>query len=130
MKRKIAFILLLIFTLNFVVPATRAVAADGETVGLWVAGGFTSLIYTPLKAAFFLLFGILGGLTMVITVPIDEMETSAKFIRWGFYGDWLIRPDHFRGQSSVKFVGTERKIRFVWVDPKFDHSRFKGLSAF
>jgi hypothetical protein len=95
-------------------PVQKSHASDG---GAWVGAGFCSLLYTPIKTAFALLMGITGGLSMIATVPAGDTEASAQIVRWGIYGDWLIRPDHLRGQSPVVFVGTGRRARFVIADP-------------
>ncbi|MFW5443409.1 MAG: hypothetical protein ACKE51_03760 [Methylococcaceae bacterium] len=87
--------------------------ANAEPVGWWVGAGFTSLLYTPVKTAFALLMGITGGLSMMATVPAGDADVSSQIVRWGMYGDWLIRPDHLQGYSPVKFVGTTNRMRFV-----------------
>src|SRR5262245_10241298 len=122
MKKISALILALtlVFQLTWARPA---LAADGEEIGLWIASGFLSLIYTPFKAAFFLIMGIGGGLSTMVTVPIDEVEASTKVIKWGFYGDWLIRPDHLRQEATPRFIGFEEKIRFVFLPPDEESGR-------
>ncbi len=108
MKKFIAPMLLI--TMLGVTPAKPVNASE---VVEWAGAGFCSLLYTPLKTAFGLLMGITGGLSMIATVPADETATSAQIVKWGLYGDWLIRPDHLRGESPVRFVGTGNDARFV-----------------
>lgn len=95
-------------------PMKPSHAADAAG---WVGAGLCSLMYTPVKTAFALLMGITGGLSMIATVPAGDINASAQIVKWGMYGDWLIRPDHLYGQSPVKFIGTENQARFVLVDP-------------
>ncbi len=91
-------------------PLKPVHAAD---VSGWVGAGICSLIYTPVKTAFALLMGITGGLSMIATVPAGDTSASAQIVKWGMYGDWLIRPDHLYGQNPVRFVGTGNRARFV-----------------
>ena len=92
--------------------------ANTNQAGWWVGAGFCSLLYTPLKTAFALLMGVTGGLTMMATVPSGDTNVSTQIVKWGMYGDWLIRPDHLLGYSPVKFVGTNNAMRFVQLQPK------------
>ncbi len=87
--------------------------ANNDQIGLWTGAGFCSLLYTPVKTAFALLMGITGGLSMMGTVPSGDTNVSIQMVKWGMYGDWIIRPDHLQGYSPVKFVGTDDKMRFV-----------------
>jgi hypothetical protein len=102
--------MLLLASLLTFAPPKPVQAAD---VPGWIGAGFCSLIYTPMKTAFALLMGITGGLSMIATVPAGDTSASAQIVKWGMYGDWLIRPDHLYGQSPVRFVGTGNRARFV-----------------
>jgi hypothetical protein len=93
--------------------APPARASDQTQVGLWIASGFIDLLYTPTKTCFFFLMGVGGGLSAIVTVPMSRMDISAQIIKWGFYGDWLVRPDHFSYGEWPQFVGFEDEIRFV-----------------
>lgn len=101
-----------------VIAPVQQCYADAGQVGWWTGAGFCSLLYTPVKTAFALLMGITGGLSMIGTVPSGDTHVSTQIVKWGMYGDWLIRPDHLRGQSPVQFVGTTGRMRFVQLEPK------------
>ncbi|MCI0653656.1 MAG: hypothetical protein L0Y39_04160 [Methylococcaceae bacterium] len=90
--------------------------SHASNAGAWVGAGFCSLIYTPVKTAFAILMGVTGGLSLIATVPAGDTSASAQIVKWGMFGDWLIRPDHLSGQSDIKFVGTGNRARFVRVD--------------
>jgi len=92
--------------------------ANTEQMGWWVGAGFSSLLYTPVKTAFALIMGITGGLSMMGTVPSGDTYVSTQIIKWGIYGDWIIRPDHLQGYSPVKFVGTTDRMRFIQKKPE------------
>lgn len=102
-----------IFSVFLLFSPVQKCYANSEQIGWWVGAGFTSLLYTPVKTAFALLMGITGGLSMMGTVPSGDTQVSAQIVKWGMYGDWIIRPDHLQGYSSVKFLGTTDRMRFV-----------------
>ena len=104
-----AFFLSILLTF---LPVQKSYANDNQ-VGWWIGAGFTSLLYTPVKTAFALLMGITGGLSMMGTVPSGDADVSTQIVKWGMYGDWIIRPDHLQGYSPVQFVGTTDRMRFV-----------------
>ncbi|MCI0667874.1 MAG: hypothetical protein L0Y43_07450, partial [Methylococcaceae bacterium] len=62
-------------------------------------------------------------LSMIATVPAGDTNASAQIVKWGMYGDWLIRPDHLYGQNPVKFIGTENRARFVLSEPNIKVAR-------
>jgi hypothetical protein len=104
-------------TLLMFIPVQKSYA-NSDQVGWWIGAGFTSLLYTPVKTAFALLMGITGGLSMMGTVPSGDTEVSEQIVKWGMYGDWIIRPDHLQGYNPVNFVGTTDNMRFVQLKPE------------
>jgi hypothetical protein len=108
---------LFLSTLLFFLPVQKSFA-NTDQMGWWVGAGLSSLVYTPIKTAFALLMGITGGLSMMGTVPSGDTDVSAQIVKWGMYGDWIIRPDHLQGSSPVKFVGTTDSMRFVQLKPE------------
>ena len=110
-SKRIMTVFFLSIVLTFL-PVQKSYANDNQ-VGWWIGAGFTSLLYTPVKTAFALLMGITGGLSMMGTVPSGDADVSTQIVKWGMYGDWIIRPDHLQGYSPVQFVGTTDRMRFV-----------------
>lgn len=110
-SKRIMTVFFLSIVLTFL-PVQKSYANDNQ-VGWWIGAGFTSLLYTPVKTAFALLMGITGGLSMIGTVPSGDANVSTQIVKWGMYGDWIIRPDHLQGYSPVQFVGTTDRMRFV-----------------
>ena len=105
-------IFLFTLTVSWTLPQ-KALAADGKEIGMWAGAGFCSLIYTPAKAATFLALGIAGGLSGLVTVPLGESNISEDIIKMGFYGDWLIRPDHLLGEDYPHIISFDEEIRFL-----------------
>jgi hypothetical protein len=68
-----------------------------------VAAGFSTLLYLPLKLAFAISGGIVGGLTYIFT---GGNEQAAKSV-WttSLYGSYIITPDHLEGNRPIRFLG-------------------------
>jgi len=116
LKKFLVLVLLIsIFSLSF--GLKNQVHASSQT-GLWIGASVCSLLYLPLKTAFFLLMGISGALSVFVTAPMDRMDVSQRLYGWGFYGDWLVRPDHFSEEKFPQFIGVDEEIRFVFIDPR------------
>ena len=76
---------------------------DTSSVGMQVAAGFSTLLYFPLKAAFAIGGGIVGGLAYAFS---GGSEHTAKSI-WttSVYGTYIITPDHLQGNRPIRFLG-------------------------
>ena len=61
------------------------------------------MLYLPLKAAFAIGGGIVGGLAYAFS---GGNENAAKSI-WttSLYGTYIITPDHLRGDRPIRFLG-------------------------
>ena len=86
--------------------ASSSQSTEGGTAssaGMQVAAGFSTLLYLPLKAAFALGGGIVGGLAYAFS---GGNEQAAKSI-WdtSLYGTYLITPDHLQGNRPIRFLG-------------------------
>jgi len=68
-----------------------------------VAAGASTLLYFPLKAAFAITGGIVGGLAYAFS---GGNEHVAKSI-WttSLYGTYIITPDHLQGNRPIRFLG-------------------------
>jgi len=65
--------------------------------------GLSTILYLPLKAAFAIGGGIVGGLAYAFS---GGNENAAKSI-WttSLYGTYVITPDHLRGEKPIRFLG-------------------------
>ena len=88
-----------------VAPPSSVSTEGGDTssAGMQVAAGVSTLLYFPLKAAFAIGGGIVGGLTYVFS-GFDE--SSAKKV-WNttLYGTYIITPEHLQGDRPIRFLG-------------------------
>lgn len=76
---------------------------DTSSAGMQVAAGASTLLYFPLKAAFAICGGIVGGLAYAFS---GGNENAAKSI-WitSLYGTYIITPDHLQGNRPIRFLG-------------------------
>jgi hypothetical protein len=76
---------------------------SNSDAGWQVLAGFSSLLYFPLKAAFAISGGIVGGLTYVFS---GLNEKAAKPV-WetSMYGTYILTPDHLQGNRPIRFLG-------------------------
>jgi hypothetical protein len=67
------------------------------------ASAVATILYFPLKAAFAIGGGIVGGLAYVFS---GGSEQTAKGI-WvpSMYGTYVITPEHLSGDRAVRFLG-------------------------
>ncbi|MCX5722522.1 MAG: hypothetical protein NT179_10920 [Nitrospirae bacterium] len=74
-----------------------------SSAGLQAAAVLSTLVYFPLKTAFAIGGGIVGGLAYAFS---GGNEQAAKSI-WttSLYGTYLITPDHLQGNRPVRFLG-------------------------
>jgi hypothetical protein len=76
---------------------------DTSSAGMQVAAGFSTLLYFPLKAAFAICGGVVGGLAYAFS---GGNEQAAKSI-WttSLYGTYILTPDHLQGNRPIRFLG-------------------------
>lgn len=97
---------LLIFTMAAspaICPAASSQEGTPSGAGMHAASGALTVLYFPVKAAFALCGGVVGGLTYAFTAG----DTSAAQSVWktSMYGTYLITPDHLKGNRPVQFLG-------------------------
>jgi hypothetical protein len=103
----------LLVTLTFcsmiTVPAwSQSSSADTQQgtasgAGMQAASAVATILYFPLKAAFAIGGGIVGGLAYAFSGGSDQ---TAKNI-WipSMYGTYVITPEHLTGDRAVRFLG-------------------------
>ena len=81
-------------------------SADGgnpSNAGLQVAAGISNFVYFPVKLAFAITGGIIGGFTYLFSGGNEHAAQSV----WttSLYGTYILTPDHFQGNHPVRFLG-------------------------
>lgn len=87
---------------------------SGETessLGLQVASGALSILYTPVKVVYAGLGGIIGGLAYVVTAGNDRVAQSI----WGvsLEGDYWVTPAHLEGNKPLHFQGQSTTVNMA-----------------
>ena len=86
-------------------PAASSDTEGGSasSAGMGAAAGLSTILYLPLKAAFAIGGGVVGGLAYAFS---GGNENAAKSI-WttSMYGTYIITPDHLRGDKPIRFLG-------------------------
>ena len=87
-------------------PPTSSDSTEGgsaSSAGMGAAAGLSTILYLPLKAAFAIGGGLVGGLAYAFS---GGNETAAKSI-WttSMYGTYIITPEHLRGDKPIRFLG-------------------------
>jgi len=105
----VALIVLMAFCPLLIAPAwsqqssTDTSQGTASGVGMQVTSAVATILYVPLKLAFAIGGGIVGGLAYVFS---GGSESTAKSI-WvpSMYGTYLITPEHLAGDKPVRFLG-------------------------
>jgi hypothetical protein len=86
-------------------PSAVRSSEGGSTsdAGWGVLAGLSSLVYFPLKAAFAIGGGIVGGLTYVFSGGNEK--AAMPVWQTSMYGTYIITPDHLQGNRPVRFLG-------------------------
>jgi len=76
---------------------------NASSAGMQVAAGLSNFLYLPLKLAFAIGGGIVGGLTYVFS----GLNEKAAMPVWetSLYGTYIITPDHLQGNRPIRFLG-------------------------
>jgi hypothetical protein len=87
-------------------PSVSSDSTEGgsaSSAGMGAAAGLSTILYLPLKAAFAIGGGVVGGLAYAFS---GGNETAAKSI-WttSMYGTYIITPEHLRGDRPIRFLG-------------------------
>src|SRR6185295_18233544 len=105
-----AFLLLALSIVTMVPAAWSQENSTGNTeggtassAGMQAAAAVSTILYFPLKAAFAIGGGIVGGLAYVFS---GGNEQAAKSI-WNtsLLGDYYISPDQLEGNRPIRFLG-------------------------
>ena len=68
-----------------------------------ITAAICTLVYTPLKIVYAVAALPMSGLVYMWSVGNTEM--TERVARSGTQGNWVVTPEHLRGQRSLHFVG-------------------------
>lgn len=111
--RSMAILMVVLLCHLTVMPVTTAFAKEeGSTEttesqgGMGIASVLASIPYGVAKVCYALLGGIVGGFTWVLS-GLDD-KPAKKVWDASIRGDYVITPDHLRGEKPIRFVGLPR----------------------
>ncbi len=109
MKQGTSIFMLMVFALvvglgtPVVSFAAEEESSPGNEAALGAGSFFLTLVYTPVKLAYAILGGIIGGFTYGLTG--GDLETAQSVWEPSVYGTYLITPDHLKGNEPIRFIG-------------------------
>ena len=80
----------------------------GTNAGLQAGALFTTLLYGPAKVCYAVLGSVVSGLAWGVTAGNSEVAWPI-FVN-AAYGDYVVTPDHLKGQKPLEFVGREEPL--------------------
>ncbi len=89
-------------------PGETPVANNQSDLGLQIASGALSVLYTPVKVVYAGLGGFIGGLAYVLTAGNTQVAQSV----WdaSLEGDYWLTPEHIQGEQAIRFQGQPSKV--------------------
>jgi hypothetical protein len=107
-----ALIILCIYVI-MTVPAVHAEDTSDDSgaefvvsdTGMEVASAVATIVYFPVKAAFSLAGGIVGGLTYAFTGGNEEATKDVWNASMG--GDYMVEPENLTGEKPLYFIGPD-----------------------
>ncbi len=107
-----ALIILCIYVI-MTVPAVHAEDTSDDSgteiavsdTGMSAASGLATIVYFPVKAAFSLAGGIVGGLTYAFTGGNEEATKDVWNASMG--GDYIVEPENLTGEKPLNFIGPD-----------------------
>jgi len=124
LKKGTSFFMLIVFALvvgigtPVVSFAAEEESSPSNEAALGVGSFFLTLVYTPVKMAYAILGGVIGGFTYGLTG--GDLETAQDVWEPSVYGTYIITPDHLKGNEPVRFVGVSAYEEEAYLTEKVD----------
>jgi len=77
-----------------------------NSMGLQIASGALSVLYTPIKLAYAMLGGIFGSFAYLVTAGNEEVAQTIWSSSLG--GTYWLAPEHLRGDTPIHFRGQSK----------------------
>lgn len=87
-----------------VVAPTAAWAGYLSEAGMGTASVFSTIIYGPVKLAYAILGGTIGGLSYLLSV--GNMDVASRIWAPSLGGSYVITPEMLKGEQAIRFFGS------------------------
>ena len=106
-KRTRVWILASLCVLTVALAPATAVAQETTTEagGIGIAAAFGSILYAPVKVAYALGGGVVGGLAWLFAA--GDSDVAAPIWNRAVRGDYVLTPHHVRGEQPIEFIGRD-----------------------
>lgn len=108
---------------EIVSPETKETASQG---GVGAAAGLTSVVYAPLKVAYAAGGSVVAGLAYVLSG--GDKEVAKPIFDASVRGDYVVTPQHLRGEREIEFVGRPQSDQALRSAPAPDVSANKSAA--
>ena len=98
--------------------AAEEESSPSNEAALGVGSFFLTLVYTPLKMAYAIGGGIVGGFAYALTG--GNLETAQDVWEPSVYGTYVITPDHLKGNEPVRFFGVSAYEEETYLSERVD----------
>jgi len=98
--------------------AAEEESSPSNEAALGVGSFFLTLVYTPVKMAYAILGGVVGGFTYALTG--GNLDTAQNVWEPSVYGTYVITPDHLKGNEPVRFVGVSAYEEEAYLTERVD----------
>jgi len=98
--------------------AAEEESSPSNEAALGVGSFFLTLVYAPVKMAYAIGGGIVGGFAYALTG--GDLETAQDVWEPSVYGTYVITPDHLKGNEPVRFVGVSAYEEEAYLTEKVD----------
>ena len=98
--------------------AAEEESSPSNDAALGAGSFFLTLVYSPLKMAYAILGGVVGGFTYALTG--GDLETAQGVWEPSVYGTYIITPDHLKGNEPVRFFGVSAYEEEAYLSERVD----------
>jgi hypothetical protein len=98
-------------------PAGAQQESTGAAAGWGALSALTSLVYSPVKVVYAVGGLVVGGFAWVFSAGDNDVvrTVTTPAVR----GDYVVTPEHLRGERPLEFIGREPEPRFREPEPGF-----------
>jgi len=98
--------------------AAEEESSPSNDAALGAGSFFLTLVYSPVKLAYAILGGVVGGFTYALTG--GNLETAQDVWEPSVYGTYVITPDHLKGNEPVRFFGVSAYEEETYLSERVD----------